>query len=505
VTTQAGAIPLRWCAALVLLAVVPLLWPVVPPLTDLPAHMSRYMVQMDGGHSADLAQWYSFRWNLLPNLGADLLAWVFEPIVGLRLAVKGIVILIVALQLAGYLCLSRAAHGRVAMTVLFAAPLALGNPFQFGFLNFTLGMALVTLALAWWISPSMAEHPRRRWLVFCLVACVIWVCHLAAWATLCVLVGCCELVARFERSGRLLPSLCGGFLASTCLLVPQLASMAWPHPTGHLPNENWFRMGIKLYHLINVFADRWEGWDYACAALLAGLIVVVWRSPRFALHKGLALGTLVLLGLFMLMPGTIYGSAYADMRLTPTIYALALICACPIDLGAGRQRLLLVAGIVFTALRLVGNTVSMAAWDEQIREEQAVIEQIPRGSQLLTFIALPCVNFIQQQARVRDVHLASYAMMRRHAFANDQWAMPGGQLMSIDNPAAGPFFDAATGALVGESCQGFNQLLAAVDRVPAGIPRLWVVWHAPELPLRGWQPVVRAGDSVLYRRSSETR
>lgn len=499
-TGQSGTIPLRWCAALVLLAAVPLFWPVVPPLTDLPGHMSRYMVQMDGGRSADLAQWYSFRWGLLPNLGADLLAWVFEPIVGLRLAVKAIAILIVMLQVAGYLWLSRAAHGRVAVTALFAVPLALGNPFQFGFLNFTLGMALVTLALAWWISPSMADNPRRRWLVFCLVACVIWVCHLAAWATLCVLVGCCELAARFERSGRLLPALWGGFLASTCLLVPQLASMAWPNPAGHLPNENWFRLGLKIYHFANVLADRWDAWDYLCAAGLLALIVAVWRSPRFALHKGLALGTIVLLVVFMVMPGTIYGSAYADMRLTPMIYALALICARPLDLGACRQRMLVVAGIAFVALRLVGNTVSMAAWDEQISKEQAVVEHVPRGSQLLTFIALPCVNFIRQQARVRDVHVASYAMMRRHAFANDQWAMPGGQLMSIDNPAAGPFIDAQTGALVGESCQGFNQLLTAIDRVPDGIPRLWVVWHVPELPLAGWRPVARSGDSVLYLR-----
>ncbi|PNU04210.1 GtrA family protein [Novosphingobium guangzhouense] len=499
-TAVSGTIPLRWCAALVVLAAVPLFWPLVPPLIDLPAHMSRYMVQMDGGRSADLAQWYGFRWNLLPNLGADLLAWLLEPVIGLRAAVKAMAILIVMLQVAGYLLLSRAAHGRVAVTALFAVPLALGNPFQFGFLNFTLGMALATLALAWWISPSMAEQPRRRWLVFCLVACVVWICHLAAWATLCVLVGCCELALRFERTGRLWPALWGGFLASSCLLVPQVASLAWPHPTGHLPTEGWLRMGVKLYHLINVLADRWEAWDYACAALLAALVVTFWRSSRFALHKGLALGALALLGLFMVMPGTIYGSAYADMRLTPTIYALALICACPADLGAGRRRVLLVAALVFLALRLVGNTVSMAAWDAQIRKEQAVVEHVPRGSQLLTFIALPCGNFIRQQARQRDVHIASYAMIRRHAFANDQWAMPGGQLLTIHNPAAGPFLDADIGLLVAEQCQGTNQFLAAMDRVPAGIAQLWVVWHAPELRLDGWRPVARSGGSVLYRR-----
>src|SRR3546814_10803712 len=34
-------------AAIVLMAAVPLLWPDVPPLTDLPGHMGRYRVQLD--------------------------------------------------------------------------------------------------------------------------------------------------------------------------------------------------------------------------------------------------------------------------------------------------------------------------------------------------------------------------------------------------------------------------------------------------------------------------
>lgn len=493
-------IPAIWCAALVLSALVPLLYPAIPPLTDLPAHMSRFMVQMDAGRSPDLARWYSFEWNLLPNLGTDLVAWCLEPVLGLAITMKLIAILIVALQVAGYLLLSPAAHGRVAVTAMFAVPLALGNPFQFGFLNFTLGIALVTLALALWISPAMAGRQLRRWLIFCVIASVIWVCHLAAWAVLCILVGCCELGDRFERSRSVWRSLRDGFLASSCLLVPQLAALAWPHKTGHLPNENWFRMGIKAYHFANVLADRWTAWDFAGAAVLAGVIWFAWRSQEFLIHKGLALGSLVLLALFLVMPGTVFGSAYADLRLAPTIYALALICARPQpDMARRWHRLWVIAAVLFVGARLCGNTVSMAMWDRQIAQESRVLTSLPKGVQLLTFVALPCKD-LTMQGDVRDVHIASYALMRRHAFANDQWAMVGGQLLRIDNPTVGPFFDASTSSLVGEQCQGFNQLLLAVSTVPPKVPYLWVVWHAPELPLAGWHPIARSGDSVLYRR-----
>lgn len=497
-----STIPPRWCAALVLLAIVPLLYPAVPPLTDLPGHMSRFMVQMDSGRSADIARWYTFEWNLLPNLGTDLIAWVLEPLIGLEPTMKAIGILIVGLQVTGYLLLSRVAHGRVMVTALFAIPLALGNPFQYGFINFVLGTALATLALAWWMSPSMAARPKLRWAVFAVVASVIWVCHLAAWALLCVLVGCCELAARYERSGRIGWSLLTGFLASTCLLVPQVLSLLLPRSGEHLPSGLWFVVPVKLYHLANVLADRWEGWDYGCAVALAVVIGVLWRSRAVALHKGLALASVVLLALYFVMPGVAYGSAYADMRLTPTIFALALICARPrSEMSPRGRQVLAVAAIAFMLARLGGNTVSMAMWDRQIRQETAVVDGVPRGSQLVTFISQPCrAQWLQN--RIRDTHAASYALTRRHAFANDQWQMTGGQLLRIHNPVTGLFQDAETGSMVGEQCQGFNQLLRAVKNVPPEVPLLWIVWHSPEMPLLGWQEAARSHNSVLYRRQT---
>ena len=59
--------------ALILLSALPLLWPDVPPLLDLPGHMGRYRVQLDLATSPDLQQFYGFHWQLIGNLGIDLL------------------------------------------------------------------------------------------------------------------------------------------------------------------------------------------------------------------------------------------------------------------------------------------------------------------------------------------------------------------------------------------------------------------------------------------------
>ncbi|KAB0300469.1 hypothetical protein FPQ48_27355, partial [Klebsiella pneumoniae] len=71
-----------------LLAAVPLIWPTVPPLVDLPGHMGRYRVQLEYAHQPWLAHWYRFEWQMIGNLGIDLLIEPLAPIFGLELAVK---------------------------------------------------------------------------------------------------------------------------------------------------------------------------------------------------------------------------------------------------------------------------------------------------------------------------------------------------------------------------------------------------------------------------------
>ena len=109
--------------ALVLLSMLPLLWPDVPPLLDLPGHMGRYRVQLDLATSPDLQQYYGFHWAMIGNLGVDLLIEPLAPLIGLEAAVKLIVLLIPALTVGGLLWVAYEVHGRVPPTALFALPL----------------------------------------------------------------------------------------------------------------------------------------------------------------------------------------------------------------------------------------------------------------------------------------------------------------------------------------------------------------------------------------------
>lgn len=114
--------------AVVIATMIPLVWPTIPPLVDLPGHMGRYRVQLDDGAHRWLYDWYNFQWSMIGNLGVDLLIEPLAPIFGLELAVKLIVMAIPALTVSGLLWIAREVHGRIPATALFALPSPIATP-----------------------------------------------------------------------------------------------------------------------------------------------------------------------------------------------------------------------------------------------------------------------------------------------------------------------------------------------------------------------------------------
>ena len=103
--------------AAVLACGMPLLWPDVPPLVDLPGHMGRYRVQTEIGGSPILQAFYDFKWALIGNLGVDMLV-VRSPRDRLEPAVRADHDLS-GDDRRGFLWVAREVHGRVPQTDLF--------------------------------------------------------------------------------------------------------------------------------------------------------------------------------------------------------------------------------------------------------------------------------------------------------------------------------------------------------------------------------------------------
>ena len=487
---------LAWIVLLSALAALPAALTPILPLTDLGGHVGRYAIQLDAGRSPVLAQWYSFEWGLLPNLGVDLLVQLLAPRIGLEPAVHLIVGSIPPLTVSGMLLLSRAAHGRIGVNALYALPLAISLPYLYGFANFALSIALAFHAMALWI--ALEGRPVWRTALFLPLGFALWVCHLVGWAVFSLVAGVTTIVAQYRTGKGIARTLIGTAWMTLPLLAGPVAGALLRKGGGGtvalFANNDAPR---KIVWLIMAMADQWLLWDAAGAAIIAFIIYLGLRTRGFAVHYGLLFAALALLGLYLLMPDTIMGSRFADMRLGPVILALFVLCSAPGPLLDPRMmRALLIGALAFGGARLATNTASMVTAGRQFAETLTAIEAAPRGVNLVSLYIDACKGWSTDRRR----HIMGYALVRRHVFDNGQWQLPTGQLIAIHNSKLEPFDRDPSTITFLEACGESPGLSDVVAAIPRAARYLWIVRVDAKTRFPGWEPLRTTQDSVLYRR-----
>ena len=492
-----------------LLTMVPLLLPDIAPMVDLPGHMARYRVQLAHDSAPWLNDWYDFRWQLIGNLGLDLLIEPLAPIFGLELAVKLIVMTIPPLTAVGFLWIAREVHGRIPATALIALPLAYSYPFHFGFVNFALSMALALNAFALWLRLARLGRFKLRAILFVPIGLVLWVCHTFGWGVLGVLAFSAELIREHDKSiGRgfvarwLKPWVLAGL---NCIpLAPPAALMLMWRSGGHVTGQtgDWFNWRQKTNWITMVLRDRWIAFDIASTAILLFILLKSVRDTTVQYSRNLGLSALFLLTVFILLPRIVFGSAYADMRLAPFMLGIALIAIRPRPGASTRgASVLALFGLAFFLARTTGTTVSFYLYDKSYDRELAALEKLPKGARLVSFVGETCYN---QWTMTRLQHLPGMAMVRRLAFTNDQWSMPGAQLLTVKYRAGRPFNHDPSEIVTTSQCptEWWRPVSISLVRFPRNaFDYVWLI-SPPNYDKRleqGLIPIWRDGTSALFR------
>lgn len=480
----------RWfMVAAVLAAAIPLLWPAIPPLIDVPGHIGRYRIMAEAGQPP-LLDHYAFHWALIGNLGVDALVLALRPLIGLEPAAHLIIAAIPALTVAAMLWAAREAHGRLPATAAFAFPLAYTLPLQLGFVNFALSAALALGGLALWLHLARRTRPPLRALLFAPIACLVWLCHSFGWAMLGMFVFGAEWALRIEKGERWWRAA----IAAALMCVP----MALPVATMVLgggdqlagPTGDWFNMTMKAVWILTLLRERWEIWDIAGVAILAFVLVIAVRSQRCSFSP--LLGVPAVLGAlaFVVLPRFYDGGSYVDMRVLPSAVALAILAirAPPTD-GKLTERVAGLAGLFFAA-RTITSTIALLLFAHGQAEVLGAISVLPPGAGVLVLVNEPAPN---DWRNPRFGHIADLAIARRRIFTNEQWALPGQQLVRPLHPNAAPF-DRDPSQIVypaGANYQitDFDQAIASFDRGTFGY--VWTIGfptgrvHASDLvPIR---------------------
>jgi len=487
--------------AFALLALVPLLWPAIPPLVDLPGHMGRYRVQLDGAGSS-LRQFYDFKWALIGNLGVDLLIIPVAKIFGLELGTKLIVMAIPALTVTAFLWIAREVHGRIPPTALFALPLAYGHPFLFGFVNFALAMALALLSFALWLRMARLGAAHLRPYVFFPISILLWVCHTYGWGMLGVLAFSAELIRQHDRDPRWLRATVNAAIHCLPMAFPLALMIAWRSGAVSGQTGDWFNWSAKLTYLNMTLRDQSRLFDALSVSGLLLLIFFAIRDSRLGFSRNLAASALFLLVVYLCLPRIVFGSAYADMRLTPYMIAIAIVAIRLRPQASGRfAGGLAMVALVFVGARTAATTASFATIAGRYDAALGALAHVPEGARLVSFVGFDCEP-VWSTSRME--HLPAIAIVRRRAFSNDQWNMAGAQLMRTRNFAQG-YFGHDPSQLV---TQGFcardkwRSLDWSLKHLPRGaFDYVWMIAPPRFDPrgLRGMTRIWQNGSDALYR------
>lgn len=490
-------------ALLTLLAMVPLLYPPVPPLVDLFGHLGRYRVELDLANSPALQRYFSYRWLLMGNLGVDLLIIPVSKVFGLELGVKLIVLAIPPLTVAGFLWVAREVHHRLPPTALFALPFAYGHPFLFGFLNFSLAMALAFLAFGFWLRLARLGRTRRRLIIFVPISALLWLVHTYGWGMLGLLAFSAESVRQHDRGRNWFMAAVHGALHASVMVLPLLLTLYWQSGAQQGLAFDWFNFKVKWNFVKAALRDRWGWYDEGSLVIVAALFVAVLFHRKLTFSRNLLFSALVLILVYLLLPRIIFGSAYADMRLVPFLFATILLSMrFKGETHLPTARAIAVVGLAFLLVRLGGNTLSLGLASLDQTAKLQALDHIPMGARVISMVGHRCRD---DWALPRNAHLGAMVIVRRDGFSNDQWQMLDARLLKVRNTAQLGWFAYDPSEQV-RPPQCANREHWAIDASLARLPKgqfdyLWLI-DPPAFdprPVSGFTPVWRGPRTILYR------
>jgi hypothetical protein len=406
------------------IAAIPLLLVTYPPLNDLPNHLGRIAV-LRAQPGDPVLDSYQVSWQVIPNLGTDVLLLGLSNVVSLAVASKLLFALCATLWLAAPAVLHRAVHGRISIVPLIAGLFVFNRVEDLGFLNFWLGSSLAVIGFAVWV---MLEGRRIvfRALVGIGLSVFLFICHLFAFATFAVAIAGWELLGAGERrSSRPVERLA---LLAVVLVPGALGLLVGPRDLVSAAASFRYEgsdplaiLGAKLQRLID-FVPGGELVSTVTICLL-GLLILASIATR-KIDRRLAAISLVLFALFLVLPYRLMTGTHVDWRMLAPL-VLMVSGAVAIDL---KRRQAIGLAIALVAGLAVQSMLVAETWrtrEATYAEFEAVVAQVPAGSQLFYAATGP---------RDEREHYGGYAVVERGAVVPSLFALPAQQPIRVAEP-----------------------------------------------------------------------
>ena len=486
-----------WFAVLVCtLLVTPFFFVTIPPLTDVPGHMGGSAAAVYAASDPTFARLMGFHWHLVPNLGADLIVSMLRRVVGITGAYWLVAALIPPLLAAGILMISRILNPHGAAAICWALLFIYCFPFNYGFLNYMLGVALSLIGFAVWM--LLDDRPVSREAATWIAVPLLFLFHVVAGCLFVLFIGSREFES-LRRQGRLraLPRRIRPLLSSVMIIL------LWRLSTQSFAGKNAINFKGKLNALVMLLRDQNFLLDVGSLIAALAVFVIGWRSGARP-HRAVAPAVLLLILLFVTIPNSLSSSEYADERLLPLIPMLAFATQDWSRVDIRLARLVAISGMALLVVRLGFTLAGFIAYDARFSSEMAALDDIPDHSRVLILNAQDCDARLNWRSD-RLGHLGDLAIVYRHSWTNSEWDIDGIHLLQVLYRPSKIFYHDPSQYVWPSSCGNVLKHRPTMDDALATIPfggidYLWLLnaslpagYSNSRLSIR-W----RHGSSTLY-------
>ena len=383
--------------AIFIVALLPLFSTPLLPFIDLYNHLARYFILSTLKTDLVLQQDYASNWNLLPNVGLDVLGTAMTRSVPPAWSAHLLVTLLFAVQYGGVLAFNRALTGRTSIFVaLLIVPLLYSFILNWGFANFLFGLGLVFASAAWWVA-------RRNRLavalpIACLLVVIIFFTHGLCFALYGILVASLEVGRVWSGTSRrpadfvlaLIPIVIQAVVPVIMFVLAPTSStpgglsnagssIARLATHGGLAERLWELFRYRILTIVQVAEGPWLWLDVVIFITLIAIIAMLIARGRATLVRvtwpAIAAGVL----LVILTPPALFGVGYVADRM-PLFLALLFVGSLDVPRRRDKNRSALLVIGALVVVRLAAIAIGWQGYAADYADFKRIALMIPPRS-----------------------------------------------------------------------------------------------------------------------------
>jgi hypothetical protein len=415
-------------AALMLAAPLWCVW--APAMPDYPAHLATFALIQQGAHGKGNAL-YHLQWGFVPNLASEVLVPLLARLTGLVAATKLFLTAAIFFWVLGPGAIHRALYGRTGIAPLFGAFFAYNANFIWGFFNYYFSAGLSFLLFAAWIATDKRVSVARL-AAFTLAVTGLYFCHIFAAAGLLLMLAGFELAQNIRLEQRDPALLAKRALRVVSLYMPAALAFLFLKPHSDDTGITFNLAGTMLDRFESLIQHTFDDPAYLLPIVLfLGLaLALILRKAR--LHPALSITLALLLLGALSAPEWAMGGWAVHLRL-PAVFGAMLFAATELRMKPAVRAALAALALAMIAVSAATLAQSWLGYDRHYREFQAALEEVPRGTRLLTVLD---GNAIGERPDQPYWHMAEYAVPERGVFTPLLFTTKGQHVVQWNAPYA---------------------------------------------------------------------